>query len=256
MDPSQRELLTVTTPAATPRTGLRSLVIVPAFNEERSLPVVLRELSAHAPDVQVLVVDDGSADGTAAVARAGGAVVARLPFNLGVGGALRVGFRYAVRHGFDRAVQVDGDGQHDPSQIDVLLRALDDGADMAVGSRFGSESPYELGRVRLYAMRVLRMLLRALCGQRFEDTSSGFRAFSRPLLEYFATHYPVDYLGDTVEALLLACRGGFRVVEVSVGMRPRYAGTPSSRSLRLIYHYLRVVLAMASTARIRRRSAP
>jgi hypothetical protein len=232
----------------------RTLVVIPAFNEEEALPGVLAELRAAVPDVDVLVVDDGSADSTAAVARHHGVPVAQLPFNLGVGGALRTGFRYAVRNGYDRAVQLDGDGQHDPGEIPALLAALDDGADMVVGSRFSSTThTYDVGRMRSGGMRLLRILLRVLSGQEFTDTSSGFRGFSRPTLEFFAYNYPVEYLGDTVEALLLACYAGFRVVETPVAMRRRGGGTPSARNVWLVFHYLRLLIALGTSASARGR---
>ena len=238
------------------------LVIVPALNEEASLEAVLAELRAWRPTVDVLVVDDGSTDATAAVARAAGAIVAPLPFNLGVGGALQTGFRYALRHGYDRAVQFDADGQHDAFQIPALLAALDAGADLVIGSRFsplaapaegadGAE-PYDVGRTRRGAMRGLRLTVRVLGGRTFSDASSGFRAFSAPLLGFFARRYPSYYLGDTAEALLLACHAGFDVVEVPVTMRARAGGQPSNRSVILAYHYLRAIVSMASRVPLRR----
>ena len=232
----------------------RTLVIVPALNEEASLPGVLRSLLAVVPAGDILVVDDGSRDRTAAVASEHGVPVARLPFNLGVGGALQTGFRYAIRNGFHRAVQVDADGQHDPSQVDDLVAALEGGADMAIGSRFGGpDSSYRVGRIRGGAMRTLCQAVRILSGQRFSDTTSGFRAFSAPLIEYFAETYPCDYLGDTSEALLLACHNGFRIVEVPVQVRERAGGTPSNRNIRLVYHYVRALVSMLGATPIRRR---
>lgn len=252
----------------------RLLVIVPALNEEASLPTVLCELRAwsRTADVpmDVLVVDDGSTDATATVARAEGATVAPLPFNVGVGGALQTGFRYAVRNRYDRAIQFDADGQHDASQIPALLAALDAGADLVVGSRFsgsrisgsrfsgsrtsedGPTASYDVGRMRGGAMRGLRVALRLLGGRSFSDASSGFRGFSAPLLAFFARRYPSYYLGDTAEALLLACQAGFEVVEVPVTMRPRAGGTPSTRSITLAFHYLRAILSMASRMPLRR----
>lgn len=229
------------------------LVIVPALDEESSLAGVLRELRAWAPEVAILVVDDGSTDSTAAVARAEGVRVASLPFNLGVGGALQTGFRYAVRHGYTRAVQFDADGQHEASQVPALLAALDAGADLVVGSRFadGSRS-YGVGRVRGGAMRGLRLTVRALSGRTFSDASSGFRAFSAPVLAFFARNYPSEYLGDTAEALLLACHAGFEVVEVPVTMRTRAGGTPSNGSTKLAYHYLRATVSMVSRTPVNR----
>ena len=211
----------------------RTLVILPALNEEAALGDVLRELRLYCPTLGVLVVDDGSTDSTAAVAEREGVPVAKLPFNLGVGGALQTGFRYALAHGYDRAVQFDADGQHDPTQVAVLLHALDEGADLVIGSRFAAGGcDYDVGRVRGGAMGVLRLALKLLSGRAFSDTSSGFRAFSAPLLQYYASSYPTDYM-ESPEALLLACQRGFRVVEVPVRMRARAAGSPSNRHIRL-----------------------
>jgi glycosyltransferase involved in cell wall biosynthesis len=238
------------------------LVIIPALNEEAALGGVIAELRAWSPDVHILVVDDGSTDSTIAVARAAGVAVAPLVFNLGVGGALQTGFRYAVRHGFTRAIQFDGDGQHDASEIPTLLAPLDDGADLVIGSRFAAAAAssgegegggdYTVGRVRGGAMWGLQLAVRILGGHPFTDASSGFRAFSAPLLDFFAERYPNEFLGDTAEALLLACRAGFAVVEVPVRMRPRAGGTPSNGRFKLAYHYVRVLVSMIGTSPIRR----
>jgi glycosyltransferase involved in cell wall biosynthesis len=234
------------------RPAPRTLVIIPAKDEEASLPGVLSALAAAEPDLDVVVVDDGSSDDTARVARARGAVVLSLPFNLGIGGALRTGFRYAVRNGYERALQLDADGQHDPAQIRVLLDALDDGADMAVGNRFGGTGQsYQLSRVRAGAMGVMRFLVRQFSGKPFADTSSGFRAFDRDVLEFFARDYPSEYM-ESVEALLLACGAGFRVDEVPVRMHRRTLGRPSHDRLRTVFHCLRVVLVITATASRRR----
>jgi glycosyltransferase involved in cell wall biosynthesis len=231
-----------------------TLLIIPAFNEAEALPAVLADLAALDAPHDVVVVDDGSTDDTVAVARAGGAVVLELPFNLGIGGALRTGFLYAVRQGYDRAVQFDGDGQHDPGEIEALLAALDDGADMAVGSRFaGTASSYDVGRVRARAMGLLRAAVRGLSGQAFTDTSSGFRAFRRPVLEFFARNYPSEYM-ESVEALVLASFNGFHITEVPVHMRGREGGEPSNRRWRLVYHYFRVLLVLTASATRRGRA--
>ena len=238
-----------------PGTPARTLIIIPAKNEQASLPGVLAALAATEPGLDVVVVDDGSTDDTARVAREAGAVVLSLPFNLGIGGALRTGFRYAVRHGYDRGLQFDGDGQHDPTQIRLLLAALDDGAAMAIGNRFGGPGQtYQLSRVRAQAMGFLRFLVRQLSGTRFVDTSSGFRAFDRDVLELFAREYPAEYL-ESVEALLLACGAGFRVDEVPVRMNRREIGAPSNNRFSQLLHYLRVTLVITATA-TRRRRAP
>jgi glycosyltransferase involved in cell wall biosynthesis len=239
-----------------PGRSSRTLVILPALNEAEALTGVLRELAQCCPQLDVLVVDDGSTDATAQVARDEGVAVAVLPFNLGVGGALQTGFRYAIAHGYDRAIQFDADGQHDPTQVPALLAALDEGADLVIGSRFAAPEPgseYDVGRLRGGAMGVLRVAVRVLSGRSFSDTSSGFRAFSSRLLPFYAGDYPNEYLGDTVEALLLACQAGFRVVEVPVSMRVRAAGTPSTQNVKLIYHYLRALVSLLSRAPVRRR---
>ena len=228
------------------------VAIVPAFEEEDSIVDTLRQLRASVPGVHVVVVDDGSTDRTGELARAEGATVLTMPFNVGIGGALRAGFRYADERGASWAVQVDGDGQHDPAQIPRIVGPLADGADLVVGSRFAGQSTYEAGRVRRRAMSLLTLTLRALSGRSFTDTSSGFRAFSPTALHYFARHYPAEYM-ESVEALLMACYAGLRVVEVPVTMRARTGGTASTRRLRLVYHYLRIYAVLFSSASHRRR---
>jgi glycosyltransferase involved in cell wall biosynthesis len=208
----------------------RGLVIIPAFNEADSLPRVLEELAAKLPALDVVVVSDGSTDDTAAVARAAGVVVVELPFNLGIGGAMRTGFRYAVERGHDVAVQLDADGQHDPSMVTRLLTVVAEGADLVIGSRFaeGGAPTYHISRVRRIAMKVLESVVRRLVGQRFTDTSSGFRGFSHSMLAFLADHYPVEYM-DSVEALVMATNAGFDVREVPAGMLGRIGGAPSTR---------------------------
>lgn len=231
------------TPASPPRT----IVVVPAHNEADSLPEVLADLSVVRPDIDVVVVDDGSTDSTAAEARARGITCIRLPFNLGIGGALRAGYRYAHEQGYDRAVQFDGDGQHRADQISLLLDGLDRGADLVIGNRFAA-GDYEISRSRRLAMAVLRLGVRLLCRRRFVDTTSGFRAVGRPLLDVFATEYPVEYM-DSVETLVAAHRAGYHVEEVPVTMKPRRAGVPSTGRIRLVYHYARLLVVLVGSPR-------
>lgn len=229
------------------RGATRTIVVIPAYNEQDALPGVLAELARVVPDHDVVVVDDGSVDDTAAIASGSGAVCVRLPFNLGIGGALRAGYRYALEHGYDRAVQFDGDGQHRADQIARLEAELDAGAHLAVGNRFG-EQHYEVSLGRRSAMALLRIGVRLLTGRRFGDTSSGFRAVRRPLLDVFATDYPVEYM-DSVETLVSACRAGFDVREVPVLMSPRAGGVPSTRNVRLVYHYARLFVVLLGSPR-------
>ncbi len=226
----------------------RTLVLIPAYNEAEALPAVLDELARERPDLDVLVVSDGSTDGTARVARAAGVAVVELPFNLGIGGALRTGFRYAVDHGYDAAVQFDADGQHDPHAVQRLLDDVASGADLVIGSRFiaGGAPTYRVGRVRRIAMRGLQRVVRVLVGREFTDTSSGFRGFSSAMLSFFALNYPVEYM-DSVEALVLAVNAGYDVREIAVDMRGRTGGAPSTRGWRLAYYYARLLVVLLTS---------
>lgn len=219
------------------------LVVIPALNEEGSVGEVVKEVKTALPAAHVLVVDDGSSDGTRRVATAAGADVLSLPFNLGVGGALRAGFRYAVRFDYQIAVQVDGDGQHDPAEIERLLVALRD-ADMVIGARFAGRGEYAVRGARRLAMRLLARSLSSRTNANLTDTTSGFRAFNRRTIEIFARDYPAEYLGDTIEALLIAARAGCRVSQVPVHMRRRTVGAPSQSSLRSLIYLARAALAV------------
>jgi glycosyltransferase involved in cell wall biosynthesis len=194
----------------------------------------------------VLVIDDGSVDRTADKARRAGAIVLRLPVNLGVGGALRCGFRYAVTHGYSTVVQCDADGQHDPAQITVLLDTMrTEHADLVVGSRFAlDDATYEVGAVRRVVMHRLAHLASRRTGVTITDATSGFRAIGGRLLGSFAASYPAEYLGDTIEALAQASRSGFKVVQVGVRMRPRAAGISTSSSAASVWYLVRVVAAV------------
>jgi glycosyltransferase involved in cell wall biosynthesis len=220
------------------------LIVIPALNEEATVSTVVG--SVHALGYTALVVDDGSLDRTAEVASAAGAVVLRLPVNLGVGGALRCGFRYAVSHDYQVVVQCDADGQHDPAQIGLLLSAMEEqGADLVLGSRFaGKTRVYETGLVRRTAMRRLAGMASRRTGVELTDATSGFRAIGGNLLRSFASTYPAEYLGDTIESLARAGRSGYRVVEVPVEMRYREAGVSSASPIASVWYLVRVVAAI------------
>ncbi|MCU1488990.1 MAG: glycosyl transferase [Acidimicrobiaceae bacterium] len=221
----------------------RVLLVVPALNEERSVGSVVDACRGLGYDV--CVVDDGSVDRTADRAADAGAHVLRLPVNLGIGGALRCGFRWALEWGYGTVVQVDADGQHDPGQVDTLLDALrESGADMVVGSRFAAGAgnyPVSIGR-RL-AMRALSARVRRVAGVRILDSSSGFRAIRRPLLDRFAADYPVEYL-DSVEALIEAGRAGAKIVEHPITMTPRAYGRGSAGAIASMWYVTRVLVAI------------
>lgn len=222
------------------------LVIVPAWNEQESLPAVLAELDRALPDADVLVVSDGSTDRTAAVARASGtAMLLDLPLNLGVGGAMRAGYRFAERRGYGRAVQVDADGQHDPADVLRVVESLEtEGADVVIGARFAGEGDYAVRGPRRWAMSVLSFVLSRIARTRLTDTTSGFRASNRRAIELFASDYPAEYLGDTVESLVIACRAGLKVRQVGVQMRPRAGGAPSHSPVKAAIFLGRALLAL------------
>jgi len=218
-------------------------VVVPAWNEQEAVGETVREIHAALPDADVLVVDDGSTDSTAHAARAAGALVLELPFNLGVGGAMRAGFSYAVRHDYDAAVQVDADGQHDPSEVKDLLAQLAV-ADVVIGARFAEKGDYQVRGPRKWAMKVLALVLSKLAGVKLTDTTSGFKATGRRALPLFAENYPVEYLGDTIESLVIAIRAGCKIVQVPAHMRPRRAGTPSHSPLKASIYLFRAGFAL------------
>ena len=221
----------------------QTLIVLPAFNEEESVEAVIAEVFSALPDMHVLVVDDGSTDRTALLARKAGALVARLPFNLGVGGAMRLGFKYALEHGYSNVVQVDADGQHDPAEVRSLVNALDR-ADIVLGARFAGEGEYAARGPRRWAMTVLAVIISRLAKSRLTDTTSGFRASGPRAVRLFAQTYPAEYLGDTIESLVIAARAGCSVTQIPVAMRPRSGGVPSHHPLKAAAYLGRACMAL------------
>jgi glycosyltransferase involved in cell wall biosynthesis len=231
----------------------RVLIAVPAWNEEATVGAVVRELRELVAEADVLVVDDGSADSTANVARAAGAKVVVLPFNVGVGGAMRTAFLHADRCGYDALVQVDADGQHDPANVKALLDSLQH-ADVVVGSRFGGDQIYRVRGPRRWAMWLLSVALSRVARARLTDTTSGFRAADKKAIKLFARHYPAEYLGDTIDSLVIAARAGLTIAEIQVEMRLRQGGKPSQAPLKATLYLGRSVLALG-VALTRRKTA-
>jgi glycosyltransferase involved in cell wall biosynthesis len=223
---------------------VRLVALVPAFNEEANVGRVVDEIRTVAPTFDIVVVDDGSFDRTAEVAREHGATVVRLPFNLGIGGAVQTGFRYAFEQGYDLAVRLDGDGQHDPSQLDRIVRPVVTGeADIAVGSRFAEAGDgYRSSRSRRVGIRLLALVVSRIVGRRVTDTTSGFQALNRRAIELFAHDYPHDY--PEVEATIMVSRHRLRSVEIPVTMRERGGGRSSITALRSVYYMVKVLLAI------------
>lgn len=221
----------------------RTLIVMPALNEEGSVADVVNEVRSKLPGVTCLVVDDGSTDRTAERAEAAGAIVASLPYNLGVGGAMRLGFVYALENGFDNVVQVDSDGQHDPGNVPELIAALED-ADVVLGARFAGTGSYEVRGPRKWAMLVLSSVLSRVAHVKLSDTTSGFRASGPRAVRLFAEHYPAEYLGDTIESLVIAARSGCTIAQVPVAMRQRVAGNPSHNPVKAAVYLARAGLAL------------
>ena len=224
--------------------GRRVLIVIPAWNEEACIADVVREVRGELPGVGVLVVDDGSTDHTAAIAAEAGATVARLPYNLGVGGAMRLGYRYGHEHGYDVVVKVDADGQHDPRYVPKLIDALDE-ADFVIGARFAGEGDYTVKGPRKWAMMMLSTVLSWFGRTRLTDTTSGFVAANRRTVELLAHWYPVEYLGDTIEVLVRLMRNRYKVRQVPVTMRLRQAGIPSHSPIKSTIYLCRAFFILA-----------
>ena len=221
------------------------VIIIPAWNEEETLGGVVAEVHAAVPEADVLVVNDGSTDATSRVAREAGARVVDLPVNLGVGGAMRAGYRFADRRGYDLAVQLDADGQHDPAEVPRLLERIRAGElDVVIGARFAGVGTYQVSAARRGTMRLLSIILSRVARSRLTDTTSGFKASNRAAIVRFAADYPAEYLGDTVESLVIAARAGLRVGQVGVQMRPRAGGTPSHGPIKAAVFLGRAMLAV------------
>lgn len=221
----------------------RILAIIPSFNEEESLPTTLRELMSVRPDVDIVVVDDGSTDNTAHVAKAFGVPVISLPVNLGIGGAVQSGLHYALRNGYDAAFQYDADGQHRPDQIGWLVDPILRGeADMVLGSRFLKDSGYKVEPTRAAMMWLLRTLTSIAIGHKVTDNTSGFRAYGRDAIRFMTVNCSCDY--PETEAIIRLARSGHKFCEVSTSMRERVAGKSMFTPYRATYFMIRSLMAL------------
>jgi glycosyltransferase involved in cell wall biosynthesis len=227
----------------TPLATVRRIAVLPAFNEERNIGRVLAELRAVDPGLEVVVVSDGSTDRTAEIAAEAGAYVLTLPFNLGIGGAVQTGFRYVYEEGYELAVRLDGDGQHDPMQLPAIVAPIVAGdADIVVGSRFLGAGAYRSSAARRVGIRILARVVSAIARQRLTDTTSGFQALNRRGIALYAADLPRDY--PEVEGMVMAVRHRLRVREVPVTMREREHGRSSIGALASVYYMTKVLLAV------------
>ncbi len=227
----------------------RILVIVPAYNEAGRISQVVSEIREKAPTVDVVVIDDASTDRTGIEARATGCKVVRLPVNLGIGGAVQAGFKYAHEHDYDIAVQIDGDGQHDPGLLDQLVGpVIRDEADFVIGSRYvpGAEDrDYKTPFARKVGIALFSRLTTVIIGVRITDVTSGFRAINRKVLAFFAREYPTDF-PDSEAAILVHYLGG-RIQEIPVTMRQRGGGKSSTTPIKSLYYPFKVVISILAT---------
>ena len=222
---------------------MKTLVIIPAYNEEKNIASVASGVRGTVPDCDILVVDDGSKDRTKAVAKEFGCAVVSLPFNMGIGAAVQTGFIYAKRYHYDLAIQVDADGQHIPEEIERIVRPILNGKyDVVVGSRYIKRSNYKTPWTRRLGMIILSSINSVILKKRITDTTSGFRAYNRKAILFLADNYPDDY--PEPEALVLLSRSSFRIAEVPVQMNNRLEGKSSITPFRSIYYMIKVILAI------------
>ncbi|KPJ63389.1 MAG: hypothetical protein AMS15_00440 [Planctomycetes bacterium DG_23] len=222
----------------------KTLVIIPAYNEEQTIAKVVRDIKSHLPDVHILVVNDGSIDHTSHKAKAEGAAVIDLPYNMGIGVAQQTGFKFAREMDYSVVVQVDADGQHPASEIAKLTNSLSHHqADMVIGSRFfGNKTSYPAPLVRRLGMLILSTFISLIIRQRIRDVTSGFRAVCVRTIEFLASIYPTDY--PEPESIVLLHRAGFKITEIPVTMSPRLAGASSITPGRSVYYMIKVLLAL------------
>lgn len=222
---------------------MRVLVAVPALNEAAAIGQVLKSLSAVHPLVDVVIIDDGSRDQTASIAREAGARVVSHAINLGVGAAMGTAFKFAVRNGYEAVIQFDGDGQHRAEHIVELVAALDR-ADIVIGTRFAGGGTFKSSRARRGVQRLIATVASAYARTKLTDATSGFRIAGPRALAVFAEHYPVEWLGDTVESIVLATRQGLTVCEIPVDMNERAGGVPSQSVFRATLYTARILFIL------------
>jgi glycosyltransferase involved in cell wall biosynthesis len=228
------------------KNNVKILVIIPAYNEEQSLPSVIEKIGANPIKTDIVVINDSSSDQTHIVAEKEGVLVVNLCTNLGIGGAVQTGFKYAQLQGYDIAIQVDADGQHNPDQIPQLIQPiLDNKADMVIGSRFlDVESNYTPPVMRQIGMHLFSNITSLIVGHPITDTTSGFRAIGKNLIAFFAQNYPIDFPDS--EAIIMVKKAGFKIEEVPVAMNVRQTGKSSINIKKSLYYPLKMIVSILS----------
>jgi glycosyltransferase involved in cell wall biosynthesis len=223
--------------------AVRLLIIIPAFNEEASIGRVIVQVYEAVPAADIVVINDGSTDATALIAEKCGAVVLNLPHNLGIGSAMQTGFMYARNNQYDIAIQVDGDGQHDPQEIpEIVGRLVSSDADVVIGSRYIEDRGYITPWQRRMGIIILSAIISFIVRKHITDPTSGFRALNRRAIHFCAHDYPFDY--PEPESVVLFKQAGLKVHEIPVTMNPRYGGQSSITPLRSGYYMVKVILAI------------
>ena len=225
---------------------MKTLIIIPAHNEAKSLPKLLKELKEVPLDFDIVVINDSSTDDTEAVCLTNGIRVVTLPINLGIGGAVQTGYKYAFLNNYDIAVQMDGDGQHDPRFLKLVLSRIQEGYNMSIGSRFIENKGFQSSMSRRAGIKYFSWLIKLLMRKEISDPTSGFRACSRELIRLFAKSYPKDY--PEPETIVTALRNKYRIAEVPVIMRARQEGESSITRKRAVYYMIKVSLAVIIAA--------
>ncbi|OCA96614.1 glycosyltransferase family 2 protein [Clostridium beijerinckii] len=226
---------------------MKCLIIIPAYNEEKNIYNVITSIRNNNVFADVIVVNDGSKDNTYFEAKKSGAEVVNLSENLGIGGAVQTGYIYALNKGYDVAVQIDGDGQHDPRDLENLVKQMEKGNfDMIIGSRFVEKTNYIPSTFRSMGIKYFSKLVSLLCGSNYYDTTSGYRLINKKAIELFAKYYPKDY--PEVETIVYAYKNGLKVKEIGVNMRQRCEGKSSITPLKSIYYMIKVTLSTLITA--------
>lgn len=222
---------------------MKIMVAIPAYNEEKNIFRVVQAVKHHYPEVDVVVINDGSRDGTESEAQRAGAFVINLPQNLGIGGAVQTGYIYAGRKDYDVVIQVDGDGQHNPKDLAKLVEVIEKNkADMVIGSRFVEKTEYKSSKMRRLGIKFFSRFVSLVCRRNFFDTTSGYRAANKKVIKLFSRYYPRDY--PEVETIVYASKRGVRIKEISVDMDKRQGGSSSITPLRSIYYMIKVTYAI------------
>lgn len=221
----------------------RVLIIIPAYQEENNIKNVVDNIINNYPQYDYLVVNDGSKDRTAQICNENGYSYLDLPINLGIGGAVQSGYKYALKNGYDIAIQIDGDGQHDVAFIEKMLKKMEEeNADIAIGSRFIEKEGFQSSMTRRMGINFISTLIKICTGKRIYDVTSGFRIVNKYYIKYYAENYPSDY--PEPEAIVMAIMNRAKVIEVPVIMKERSEGTSSIHSWKSLYYMIKVSLAV------------